>query len=175
MQDFAITSLGALTGATDVHVTGYDTSTPVLREFRDMALALMAQHGLSNWTFQFDDARRRAGHCRYGSTTLSFSTGLMSIWTPAQQRDTVLHEIAHALNPGDYHGRAWQLTCIRIGADPTTTWGHDGEEELPRKYVGTCPNGHHAYRDRRAQISCARCSQVFDPQFLFTWTANPEY
>lgn len=162
-----------------VKVIGTEGQDPAkLEKFRELALSLMARHDLQDWKFELDQARRRAGQCRYGKDgapgTLSFSAPLMSAWTPAQQLDTVLHEIAHARKPGHGHDSAWQLECIRIGADPTRTWGHKGEEELEARWTGTCPNGHQISRERKPSkpFSCARCSHWFDPRFLFTWTRN---
>ena len=149
-----------------------------LAEFREMALSEMAAHDLSAWGFLFEQARRRAGQCRFGRNgspgVLSFSALLMSLWIPEHQRKTVLHEIAHARTPGHYHDAAWQLECIRVGADPTRTWGHNGEEELEPRWTGTCPAGHTAGRERQPsrQISCDLCSSHFDPRSLFTWTRN---
>ncbi len=146
-----------------------------IRDTRELARSLMNAHGLSNWTFAFDNALVRAGHCNWNSETISLSAPLMALWTPAQRRDTILHEIAHALTPNDRgHGRAWQLMCIRIGADPTRTWGHNGEAEVPAKYLGTCPNGHTVTRMRLSaatrKLSCAECSHYYNPHYRFTWT-----
>lgn len=174
-----MTSLLSQFGAVTLAGNGNHVAEPVkLAEFREMALSLMAAHDLSAWGFQFDQATRRAGQCRYGKGgspgTLSFSAPLMSLWTPEQQRDTVLHEIAHALTRGHGHDASWQLECIRVGADPTRTWGHNGEEELEPRWTGTCPAGHTAGRERQPsrQISCDLCSSHFDPRSLFTWTRN---
>lgn len=41
--------------------------------------------------------------------------------------DTLLHEIAHALTPGDGHGKLWQAKAMELGARPTT---HKTPEEL---------------------------------------------
>jgi SprT protein len=179
MAGFTFTLHGAESGmATGIPVT------PALEKFQEMALSLMAAHGLASWGFQFDQARRRAGYCAYGRDgapgTLSFSAPLMELWTQDQQRKIVLHEIAHALaGPNAGHGRAWQLTCIRIGTQPDRTWGHDGEEQLEPKFIGTCPNGHHLYRERaprdNTKISCPQCSPRYDRRFLFTWAPNPNY
>lgn len=149
-----------------------------MEEFREMALSLMAEHGLQEWGFQWDNAKRRAGQCRYGKCDnpgiLSFSAPLMSLWTPEQQRDTVLHEIAHALTRGHGHDATWQSECVRIGADPARTWGHNGEEELESRYTGTCPNGHQTPRERipSGERSCNRCASRFDRRYLIQWTRN---
>lgn len=150
-----------------------------MAEFQQVALSLMAQNGLrpgepGGWRFQWDSARRRAGQCSYSTRTLSFSSGLVPHWTTGQQVQVILHEIAHALCPGHGHDSTWQLTCIKIGARPERTWGHDDEEALEPRWTGTCPNGHTTGRERQPSrdISCTRCDKRFNPSFLFTWTRN---
>lgn len=164
-----LASMGAVT------VTGNASQDPEkLEQFRAMALDLMTEHGLNSWNFRLDRARVRAGQCCYSSKTLTFSAALMSLWTEEQQRETVLHEIAHALTPGHHHDRIWQLKCLDIGADPARTWGHNGEESLEPRWTATCPNGHEMYRDRKPSklFSCALCSREFDERYLFTWKRN---
>ena len=82
-----------------------------------LARSLMIQHGLSGWAFRFDHARRRFGSCRYGEKTITLSRPLTLLNDDGQVRDTVLHEIAHALCPGDGHGPNWKAACRRLGAD----------------------------------------------------------
>jgi predicted SprT family Zn-dependent metalloprotease len=85
---------------------------------RTLALALMQQHGLQGWAFAFDGARRRLGSCHYGQRTLTLSRPLTLLNPEATIRDTILHEIAHALTPGAGHGPAWREAARRIGAKP---------------------------------------------------------
>lgn len=62
----------------------------------------------------------------------------------AERRNTLLHEIAHALCPkGEHHGVEWKATARRIGANPKShvdTSDMGVEKDLP--VVGTCPVGH---------------------------------
>ena len=90
---------------------------------RDLALALMRQHGLHDWTFRFDHARRRFGSCRPRRRLITLSRPLAFLNEEAQVRDTILHEIAHALTPWDGHGRNWKRKCIEIGAEPRRCYG----------------------------------------------------
>ena len=85
---------------------------------RHLAIDLMRRHGLAEWSFAFDHARRRFGSCRYASKTITLSRPLTFLNSEEQVRDTLLHEIAHALAPGDGHGRRWKAACVRIGAKP---------------------------------------------------------
>jgi predicted SprT family Zn-dependent metalloprotease len=83
-----------------------------------LARELMIRHGLADWKFQFDHARRRFGSCQYGRKLITLSRPLTLLNDPEQVRDTVLHEIAHALTPGGGHGARWKARCLEIGARP---------------------------------------------------------
>lgn len=166
--------LASALGAVSMTTVLGTTDTATLEEFQEMALSLMVAHGLGDWTFEFDQAKRRAGWCVPSKRLLSFSAPLMSRWTREQQRQIVLHEIAHGLTPGHHHDATWQLTCMRIGAKPDRTWGHDGEEEVELRWTGTCPSGHTVPRERRPSgpRSCPKCSPRYDTAYLLTWTRN---
>lgn len=157
------------TAASTANVRQGELSLP---DIQAEARALMDVHGLSGWKLQFDRAVQRAGMCDQGNQLISLSAPLMSRWTEAQRKDTILHEIAHALSSVG-HGRAWQLKCLEIGVDPARTWGRDGEETIPPKYTGTCPAGHEIYRERLTQRtragSCPVCSRYYNPNYLLTW------
>ena len=102
---------------------------------RDLAQQLMRQHGLHDWHFRFDHARRRFGSCRCGAGTkmITLSRPLTFLNDEPQVRDTILHEIAHALTPGDGHGPRWKRKCVEIGANPQRTYGDDEVVSPPRK------------------------------------------
>lgn len=115
-----------------------------------IAMSLMEQHGLRGWRFAFDRAKQRLGQCRYTTRTISLSGPLTDLNDEATMRDTILHEIAHALTPGDGHGRAWQAACVSIGAKPQRC-AVASEVTLPEApYVLVCPHcGSETPRQRR--------------------------
>lgn len=139
-----------------------------------LARNLMNDHGLNTWQLKFGRAKNTAGSCRTGLITLS--AHCMSLYSEKEVRDTVLHEIAHALaGPGHGHDYVWRAKCIEIGG----TGAQYVSKEAPRpvaKYTGTCPNGHqtqrHARSDKMFRVSCSRCAPYFDPKFKYTWVEN---
>ena len=84
-----------------------------------MARALMDEHGLGAWTFAFLEAERRLGDCHFQDRVIRLGRTHALDGGEAEIRDTVLHEIAHALaGPEARHGRAWKAIASRIGATP---------------------------------------------------------
>ena len=96
-----------------------------LVQARKLARSLMNAHGLTDWRLMFDHARRRFGACHYLKKMITLSRTLTHLNDEHQVRDTVLHEIAHALTPGDGHGPRWKAKCREIGANPKRTYGDD--------------------------------------------------
>ena len=137
-----------------------------------LARELMAEHGLSGWTFRFDRARRRAGLCRYDRREISLSGPLTALYDDADVREVVLHEIAHAL-AGARHGHdaVWRATARAIGSTGRRVV-REGSPEVDGDWVGLCPAGHRVTRFRRPQRpqACGRCSPVFDRRHLLSWT-----
>ncbi|HTW93745.1 MAG TPA: SprT-like domain-containing protein [Tepidisphaeraceae bacterium] len=91
-----------------------------LWDARTLADRLLAHHGLAaaGWKFKWDRATRRFGCCNHHRKTISLSLALTRLNPESQVRDTLLHEIAHALTPGHGHNRHWKKKCVEIGATP---------------------------------------------------------
>ena len=78
-----------------------------IRKAEILALTLIEKH-LSNdkfdWQFKFDNSKRRFGQCVYGRKyglpyhMIKLSKPLVALNSEEQVRDTILHEIAHALD-----------------------------------------------------------------------------
>ena len=102
-----------------------------LRDAKEMALDLMREHGLRDveskekfWHFEFDRSRRRFGYCDYSKQKISLSRALTRLNDDARVRNTVLHEIAHALaEKGTGHGPAWRHIAFAIGCDGQRCYG----------------------------------------------------
>ena len=84
-----------------------------------MARRLMEEHGLSSWTLAFVETKRRLGDCHFRDRVIRISRTHALERNEEQIRDTVLHEIAHAIaGPEAGHGPLWKATARRIGATP---------------------------------------------------------
>ena len=84
-----------------------------------MARTLMDEHGLDAWTFAFLEAERRLGDCNFEDRVIRIGRTHALDASEAEIRDTILHEIAHALaGPEARHGALWKATARRIGATP---------------------------------------------------------
>ena len=118
---------------------------------------MMAQFGLSGWRLRLDHARRRAGQCDYTNKTISLSRYYVSYAEDSHIRDTILHEIAHALvGPRHGHDAVWRQKAREIGC--TATRCHTLSFSHAR-WKMRCPNGcFETERHRRSQgLVCARC------------------
>lgn len=141
---------------------------------RALAEELVDAHALSDWTVGFDRARRRAGVCHFDRRQIGLSAELTPLHDEATVRDTILHEIAHALaGPRHRHDAHWRRIAREIGCSgercveataPTT--------QAP--WTGVCPAGHVVGRHRRPErvMTCSQCSRTFDLAHLIEWTRH---
>ncbi len=142
-----------------------------IEQARQLAQQLLREHGLSGWRVGFDRAKTRAGVCRFRERTIGLSWPLTQLHSPAEVRDTILHEIAHALvGPTHKHDAVWRATAVRLGCSARACLPADAPR-VAAPWVGTCPAGHSIGRHRRPErpASCSRCSRAFDPAHLFRW------
>jgi len=142
-----------------------------LIDVRREAEHLIAVYLDPSWTFAFDNAKQRAGACDYRRKRITVSRYLAARYDDETNRQTLLHEVAHALaGPTAMHGAAWKRTARSLGYTGGVTHRGETASELA-PWVGECPAGHVAYRHRRPtrDMSCARCSRTFDRRFLFSW------
>jgi hypothetical protein len=139
---------------------------------RDLANRLLLEHGLHGWRVELDGAKTRAGVCRYADRVIGLSAPLTRLHDDGEVRDTLLHEIAHALvGPEHKHDGVWRATALRIGCSGRRCV----DAEAPRvggAWVGVCQAGHVKERHRRPErvVSCGRCSSTFSADHVLDWT-----
>lgn len=140
---------------------------------RRWAEALIALHlDPSLWSFDFDNAKRRAGLCNYRDKRISVSRYLALRYEDDEVHQILLHEVAHAIaGPRAAHGPAWRRVATELGYQGDRL--HDGPiaDELAT-WVGTCRDGHTHYRYRKPTraLSCGVCSRGFSSDHLIDWT-----
>lgn len=110
---------------------------------RRLAEKAMADHGLTGWYFQWDNAKKRFGQCNYTYKILSFSRFLTEHSEEEDFMATVMHEIAHALvGSGAGHGPVWKAKMRELGQNPSRTKASNAAQREARKaaanYVLTC-------------------------------------
>jgi predicted SprT family Zn-dependent metalloprotease len=138
----------------------------------EMAVGLVRQHGLEGWRVEFDTAKRRAGVCRYAERVIGLSGPITKVHSEVEVRDTILHEIAHALvGPQHRHDEVWRRTAQSIGC----TGQRCVPSEAPRiqgAWIGVCSAGHVKDRHRRPErvMSCGECRPGFSVDHVFEWT-----
>ncbi|HLJ94086.1 MAG TPA: SprT-like domain-containing protein [Gemmataceae bacterium] len=97
------------------------TEAPIARtaEIRAQANEMLAIYDLNDWTFAFNRRKTAMGLCLYGPKRIELSLHFAQRNGPVAVRDTLLHEIAHALvGPGHGHDKVWKQKCAEIGGKP---------------------------------------------------------
>jgi predicted SprT family Zn-dependent metalloprotease len=122
---------------------------------RALALELMARHGLQGWSFAFNKRKRTLGLCRFAQRRIELSIHLADRNSTEEVRDTVLHEIAHALvGPGHGHDAVWRAKAVELEARPQRC----GQADMP---------------EGRWKARCGACLQAFSrhrkPQSIRGW------
>ncbi len=147
-------------------VTAGLTGGATMQQVEDHAVKLLERHlntgaAATWWRFRFETATGRAGICRYTTRTIALSVSyvLRAPWDDI--RDTLLHEVAHAIvGPGHAHDAVWQTAArrIRCTANRCSTVAHSR-----KRWVGECPTCRDRwFRQRltekvRQRAICPRC------------------
>lgn len=90
-----------------------------------LAFLYMRLHELDDWQFRLDRATSRFGSCNHRCKTITMSRLLVTLNDKREVRDTILHEIAHALAGPKVraHGREWREIALRIGCNGRRCYG----------------------------------------------------
>ena len=103
-----------------------------------IALRLIDKH-LTGWVFAWNNRVRTNGLCNYTTKTIYLSKKTTEVRAALDVLNTITHEIAHALTPGESHSNIWKAKHKELGGNGQTC-STDSAEVLP-KWVMISPNG----------------------------------
>lgn len=150
-----------------------------------LARNLMTQHGFGHLKLTVSNTKRTLGRCFYKydfsqrkhvADRIDLSRVWMSRVDEDQVRDTVLHELAHAVaGHAAGHGPEWKAAARRLGANPKRTSDLPSDFVLEVKqevsnYKAVCTNekcGNTYFFHRltenwkRGRYRCAKCKGAF--------------
>jgi len=141
-------------------------------QITNIAKSLMHQHGLHDWEFSINTRLTRIlGRCNWRKKLIELSS--LHVWHDNLRdiKDTILHEIAHALtNQG--HNKVFYNKCREIGATPKRCAPKNLPSKLfqPRRkqefrYYGKCQHCKVTHRRVRlpngwAKNYCTCCHRI---------------
>lgn len=118
-----------------------------LTEAESLARSLMRLHGVdSDWGFGWSRSRQKYGETRRTwrrgvfVQEIVLSKPLTEVASPDRMRNTILHEVAHALVGIDQgHNSVWRAKCLEIGGDGLATVASMTDVAKVAKYTYHCP------------------------------------
>lgn len=141
---------------------------------QELAVRLLAVHGLSDWSCAFNRSKRQMGCCHYGRRIIELSRHFVERNTLDLIRDTLLHEIAHALvGPGHGHDAVWKAMCLQVGAKPERL---SNVPDMPQgrwqAICDCCGMRHHKHR-RPKRMKGWYCYQCGPNHGALVWSLPP--
>lgn len=139
-----------------------------LNQTQALAHQLMMKHGLTQdgWRFEFSTSKRRVAVCKFKEKKIEYSMYCIGKTPLSEIRDTILHEIAHALVGFEAgHNHVWKQKCIKIGARPQRLASEVTQNTAKHNYVIKCPTCARQWKRYRLKKSmhgaqCPSCKTV---------------
>lgn len=112
---------------------------------------------LKYWGFEWTNKKTVFGVCNYARQKILLSTALVLINDEKTVRNTILHEIAHALTPEDGHGRVWRKKFVEMGGDGEIYYNPEKVKVPSPKYEVRCTCGRYRNFYRRPKYHTYLC------------------
>lgn len=140
---------------------------------------------LLRWKVTFNNRKGSFGLCSYSKREIQLSNMLIPFMSDKAIKDTILHEIAHALTAGHGHDYVWRIKFIELGGNGERIGSIDkfknGKEDeiqfrkVTSKYTLTCPTcGRTSYANRmpKRDCSCSEHGRGYNPIHKMVITQN---
>ena len=135
-----------------------------------LARSEMDKYELKDWKFEFDRAKSRFGLCSFTNKTISLSTSLTELNSEDEVKQTILHEIAHALiDKAHGHNMVWRRKAIEIGHSGERCYSRKNVTTPPYVFTATCSECNDITYRRRCpkNVACGKCCRKYnDGKFL---------
>jgi predicted SprT family Zn-dependent metalloprotease len=114
----------------------------ILDKYKMFANKLINEHNLTDWKFILNNRTTNStlGICKYKSKEIHLNKRYALVADEELVKDTIIHEIAHALTKGHKHNHIWKAKCRELGCSDNRFKKLD--EEVNKKlsrYKGVCP------------------------------------
>lgn len=153
-----------------------------LNKAQELAKILMSKHDLTSkgWRFEFDTAKRRFGCCNHRYKKITLSRALVQVNSEARVKNTILHEIAHALVGGGHgHDAVWRRKALEIGCDGKRCYTSENTVIPESKYIAvckTCGHKHKKHRLTKTITACGICCKGrFQKEYILEFKLNPKF
>jgi predicted SprT family Zn-dependent metalloprotease len=141
---------------------------------------------LKDWRITLNDRKKSFGLCVYSKREIQLSKHLVVYMSEDAVKNTIIHEIAHALTIGHGHDNVWRRRCIELGGNGNRVSGAENFEngmtgqiaylKSISKYTLTCPtcgNTFHISRKPKHDSSCTKHGdKVYNPQHKMVLSEN---
>ena len=126
---------------------------PIHKNLQEIAQEQFRKYSLevNGWKLEWEKSKKYLGRCCFHQKVITLSVYWVLYLPEAETKDTILHEVAHALTwqryemdkwevPANFwkkmskdylgHGFIWQTFCKQVGAKPISCY--NGEVKLPQ-------------------------------------------
>lgn len=126
----------------------------------------MHQHGVGDWQLVIGEAKNYFGVCYRNTKTITLSRPLIELNDESHIVNTILHEIAHALQPeqSQSHGKEWRAIAIQLGCNGSRCYS---PEVIKPKAIWSatcvhCGNTVQKNRKPKSGSACGICCKKYN-------------